>query len=113
MGFLRSSGIRRGRAGRRRIRWACCAIPRIRRWRRLLFGLGLGRLELLDEVVGSREGSGPIDMTITGNGRFLYVLNASDGSVGMFRINPDGSLGSLGVVDELLDVPFAQGIVGH
>jgi 6-phosphogluconolactonase (cycloisomerase 2 family) len=66
---------------------------------------------LLEEEAGF--GNAPIDMTITGNGRFLYVLNARDGTVGMFRINPDGSLSDLGVVAELLAAPFAQGIVGH
>jgi len=71
---------------------------------------GKGRLVLLNEAAGF--GNAPIDMTITGNGRFLYVLNASDGTVGMFRIKPDGSLGDLGVIGGLPDT-FAQGIAGR
>jgi 6-phosphogluconolactonase len=71
---------------------------------------GSGRLMLLDATAGS--GDKPIDMTTTGNGRFLYVLNAGDGTVGMFRINPDGSLEDLGAIDGLPET-FAQGIVGR
>jgi 6-phosphogluconolactonase len=71
---------------------------------------GSGRLMLLTEAAG--VGNAPIDMTTTGDGRFLYVLNARDGTVGMFRINPDGSLGDLGVIGGLPDT-FAQGIVEH
>jgi 6-phosphogluconolactonase len=69
-------------------------------------------LELLDAVAG--EGNGPIDLTTAGDGRFLYVLNGNDGTVGMFRINADGSLGDLGVIKILPDsFAFAQGIAGH
>lgn len=70
---------------------------------------GSGRLMLLDETAGS--GDKPIDMTTAGNGRFLYVLNAGNGTVGMFRINPDGSLTDLGAIVGLPEI-FAQGIVG-
>jgi 6-phosphogluconolactonase len=71
---------------------------------------GKGRLVLLDAAAGS--GNGPIDLTTTGNGLFLYVLNASAGTVGIFRINPDGSLQDLGVMGGL-PRPFTQGIVGR
>lgn len=71
---------------------------------------GKGRLRLLNETAGS--GNLPIDMTTADNGRFLYVLNASDGTVGMFRIKADGSLDVLGVIGGLPDT-FAQGLAGH
>jgi DNA-binding beta-propeller fold protein YncE len=69
-----------------------------------------GRLALLDKAAGF--GNRPIDMTTAGKGRFLYALNANDGTVGMFRINRDGSLYDLGVIAGLPS-PFAQGIAGH
>jgi 6-phosphogluconolactonase len=71
---------------------------------------GKGRLVLLDQIAGT--GNKPIDMTTAGNGRFLYVLNALDGTVGMFRIKRDGSLNDLGAIDGLPS-PFAQGIAGY
>jgi 6-phosphogluconolactonase len=71
---------------------------------------GSGRLILLNATAGS--GDKPIDMTTTGNGRFLYVLNAENGTVGMFRIKHDGSLKDLGTIDGLPET-FAQGIVGR
>jgi 6-phosphogluconolactonase len=71
---------------------------------------GKGRVVLLDQTAGS--GNKPIDMTTAGNGRFLYVLNAFDGTVGMFRIKSDGSLNNLGTIGGLPN-PYAQGIVGY
>ena len=68
------------------------------------------RLELLDAEAGG--GFGPIDLTTVDNGRFLYVLNANDGTVGMFRIKSDGSLVDLGTVDGL-PIPSAQGIAAY
>ena len=55
------------------------------------------------------RGGGPIDMATTFSGRFLYVLNANDGTVGAFRILPHGGLKSLGAAGQL-SVPYAQGI---
>jgi 6-phosphogluconolactonase len=54
-----------------------------------------GTLALLDPngrtgVTG--EGSAPIDMAITDNGRFLYTLNSGTRTIGVFRIDNDGSL---------------------
>jgi 6-phosphogluconolactonase (cycloisomerase 2 family) len=63
-----------------------------------------GSVELLDEdgrtgVTG--DGSTPIDMAITDAGRFLYSLNAGNGTIGVFRIHHDGSLTAR---------PFASGL---
>jgi 6-phosphogluconolactonase (cycloisomerase 2 family) len=54
-----------------------------------------GTLTLLDAdgrtgVTG--PGSTPLDMAITGDGRYLYSLNAGDGTLGAFRVAADGSL---------------------
>lgn len=69
-----------------------------------------GVLVLLEEVAGT--GNRPIDLITTVNGRFLYVLNANDGTIGMFQIKPDGSLKDLGTIGGL-PAPFAQGIAAR
>src|SRR5437667_6241187 len=40
-------------------------------------------------------GSKPIDMALTANSRFLYVLNSGNNTLSVFRVNQDGSLDSL------------------
>jgi hypothetical protein len=55
-----------------------------------------GTLALLDpngRTGLTGEGSTPIDLVITGNGRFLYTLNGGTRTIGVFRIDNDGSLG--------------------
>jgi len=57
-----------------------------------------GRLSLLnaDGVTGvTGAGSGPIDMAMSGNSRFLYVLNGRNGTISTFRVNANGSLQSI------------------
>lgn len=71
---------------------------------------GTGNVSLIDDVAGT--GDLPLDLTTTADGRFLYVLNAGDGTVGMFRIRFDGSLADLGAVNGL-PTPYAQGIVAR
>ena len=66
-----------------------------------------GRLTLLNAEAGS--GNLPIDLGTTICGRFLYVLNAGDGTIGMFRIKSNGTLIDLGSIDAGLSI-FAQGI---
>jgi 6-phosphogluconolactonase (cycloisomerase 2 family) len=56
---------------------------------------GSGRLALRDAdgrtgVTG--DGSGPIDMALTRNSRFLYSLNSGNGSIGGFQVSEDGGL---------------------
>ena len=60
-------------------------------------------------VANAASGNKPIDMAITAGGRFLYVLNAGDGSVGAFRIWPFGRIEDLGSVAGL-PLLYAQGI---
>jgi 6-phosphogluconolactonase (cycloisomerase 2 family) len=68
---------------------------------------GSGQLRLKDADAAS--GNKPIDMAATADGRFLYTLNAADGTVGAFRISPYGFLRSLGTATGL-PLLFAQGI---
>lgn len=49
-----------------------------------------------DGITGNiGAGSKPIDMALTANSRFLYVLNSGNNSLSAFRVNQDGSLDSL------------------
>lgn len=70
---------------------------------------GQGSLSIIDEQAG--EGDLPLDLDVTTNGRFLYVLNAGDESIGMFRITSKGNLIDLGRTSaaEHLEL-YAQGM---
>ena len=69
-----------------------------------------GSLDLREAVAAS--GNKPIDMAVTDNGKYLYILNAEEGTVGAFRISPKGGLEDLGTV-EGLSLGYAQGIVAR
>ena len=43
-----------------------------------------------------RAGSTNLDMAITADGKFLYTLDAGTGTIGIFGIQKDGALTSLG-----------------
>ena len=42
-------------------------------------------------------GSGPLDVAFTDDGRFLYTLNAANGTISSYQLNADGSLAEVGV----------------
>ena len=69
-----------------------------------------GELSLLNKAAG--EGNGNLDLSVAGDDRFLYVLNAKGGTIGMFQISPNGSLIDLGTVAGGLSI-FAQGIAAR
>lgn len=71
---------------------------------------GSGRIRLTDADAAS--GNKPIDIAATADGRFLYTLNATDGTVGIFGISPYGTLKNLGTVPGL-PLLFAQGIAAR
>jgi 6-phosphogluconolactonase (cycloisomerase 2 family) len=53
-----------------------------------------GSIELLDadgRTAGTGDGSAPIDVALTGSGRFLYSLNSGTNTIGAFRLRADGS----------------------
>lgn len=70
-------------------------------------GLRLGR----DGAISLREasgasavmpaGSGPTDLALSGNGRFLYVLRGGAGQVAAYRVSSDGALAFVDTVDGL------------
>lgn len=71
---------------------------------------GTGQLTLLNGAAGAAKT--PLDMATAPNGRFLYALDPGNKGVDLFRIEPDGSLTSLGSVDADLSL-FAQGIAAR
>jgi 6-phosphogluconolactonase len=72
---------------------------------RVNFGSGNVLLKDADAASGNK----PIDMATTPDGRYLYALNAADGTVGAYRISPFGFLTDLGRTAGL-PLLFAQGI---
>ena len=67
-----------------------------------------GGLSLLESggVTALTEAT-PIDVAVSNNDHFLYVLNAGSGSISQYRIGSDGALKPLGAVGG-----FAAGAVG-
>jgi 6-phosphogluconolactonase len=73
-----------------------------------------GSLQLLDTdgrtgVTG--DGSHPVDMTQSGDGRFLYSLNNGNGTISGFRVQDDGSLEPVTVVNGIST--SAAGLAGR
>ena len=66
-----------------------------------------GALNLLEADAGS--GHAPVDLATTRSGRYLYVLNAANGTIGAFHVFPSGRLAALGEVPGL-PAAYAQGI---
>ena len=63
-----------------------------------------GKLSLLNAngiTATTGAGSGPIDMALTKNSKFLYTLNGGNGSIGIFRVGNRGSLTEVGNVPGL------------
>lgn len=69
------------------------------------YGIAIdGQIALLDDdgrTAITGDGSTPIDLAVTGNGQFVYSLNAGTHTIGAFRIGADGSLTPL---------PFTSGL---
>lgn len=58
-----------------------------------------GSLTLLDAQAGlTGDGSSPIDMALTRDGRFLLALGATSSMIHAFSVNSDGSLDPVGAV---------------
>ncbi len=72
-----------------------------------------GEVALRIAVAASAPGTTPIDTSVTPDGRFLYTLNASTGTVGMFRVSPDGTLTDIGEIGGLPASAGAQGIAAR
>jgi 6-phosphogluconolactonase (cycloisomerase 2 family) len=61
-------------------------------------------------VVGSNPvGSGNLDIAISSDGKYIYTLNSAAGTIGVFAIQPDGTLNN---VDEIQGLPKSVGFNG-
>jgi len=63
-----------------------------------------GNLMLLDTDGVTAQlpaGSGPLDLSLTDNGKFLYTLNSANGTISGYALNADGSLTELGIFNGL------------
>jgi 6-phosphogluconolactonase (cycloisomerase 2 family) len=73
-----------------------------------------GSLELLNadgRTAVTGDGSHPVDMAQSHDGRFLYSLANGNGTLNAFRVRPDGSLESVMVVNGI--PTSAAGLAGH
>jgi 6-phosphogluconolactonase len=50
-----------------------------------------------------------VDIAVSADGKFVYTINSQSGNVGMFAINPDGTLTNLGQAG---DLPKSAGFNG-
>jgi 6-phosphogluconolactonase len=61
-------------------------------------------------VVGTNPpGSTNLDIAISADGKFLYTLNSGEGTIGVFAIQPDGTLNN---VTEVGGLPKTAGFNG-
>jgi len=70
-----------------------------------------GNLVLINGAAGT--GNTPLDLSTTRNGRFLYALDPTNGTIDMFKIEGDGSLTNLGAINAVELSIFAQGIAAR
>ena len=74
---------------------------------------GAGQLRLLSgDGVSARTDGGPIDISATPDGRFLYELNGTGGTLGIYRVASDGSLTKTGSVAGLRAFDGVNGMQG-
>jgi len=77
-------------------------------------GFTIGSAGALTPIAGTIVGSNPngstnLDITISGDGKFLYSLNGEVGTVGVFAIQPNGTLVE---VTQIPGLPAAAGFNG-
>jgi 6-phosphogluconolactonase (cycloisomerase 2 family) len=74
---------------------------------------GRGQLRLLSgDGVSARTDGGPIDIAATPGGRFLYELNGTGGTLGIYEVASDGSLTKTGSVTGLRAFDGINGMQG-
>jgi 6-phosphogluconolactonase (cycloisomerase 2 family) len=72
-----------------------------------------GQLHLLSPGgVSARTDGGPIDIAATPTGRFVYELNGTGGTLGIYEVGPDGSLTKTGSVTGLRAFDGINGMQG-
>jgi 6-phosphogluconolactonase (cycloisomerase 2 family) len=59
------------------------------------------------------DGSAPLDLDLSRNGKFLYVLKAGAGSIGTFVVAADGKLEALPDTPGLVPASSSQGLAAY
>lgn len=75
-----------------------------------------GSLRLLDSdgrTAITGDGSAPLDLHLSRNGTFLYVLKAGAGSIGAFAVAADGKLEALPDTPGLVPASSSQGLAAY
>ncbi len=65
------------------------------------FAVGAGSQLTLAQEVAAKPGNGPTDLALSGNSRFLFVLDSGDGAIAGFAVHTDGSLVAISTVSGL------------
>jgi len=76
------------------------------------FSIGLGGTltPIAGTVVGTNpEGSTNLDVTVSGDSKYVFTLNSSSGTIGVFAIQSNGALSN---VDEIGGLPRSVGVNG-
>ena len=47
------------------------------------------------------DGAANLDLSVSGDGKYLYTLNSGLGTIGVYSINSDGTLKNLGDIEGL------------
>ncbi len=68
---------------------------------RIRFDGTIALLQADGRTVDLGPGSAPIDMALSVNGRYLYVLNSGSSTISALRVNADGTLGLLAAIGGL------------
>jgi 6-phosphogluconolactonase len=67
-----------------------------------------------NSIVGvTGAGTLPLDMGVSHDGRFIYSLEVGAGTIGIFKVNANGTLTSLGTSGSFAPVSGFQGIAVH
>jgi 6-phosphogluconolactonase (cycloisomerase 2 family) len=65
-------------------------------------------------VVGTNpSGSTNLDIAVSADGKFLYTLNSGTGTIGIFGIQPDGTLNKVGEAEGLAQATGFNGIAAN
>ena len=62
-------------------------------------------------IVGDNpQGSTNLDIAISSDGKFVYTPNSGSGDIGIFEIEPDGTLNNLGIAGQFAKSEGFNGI---
>ncbi len=66
------------------------------------YAIGTGSQLTLSQEIAAKPGTGPTDLALSSNSRFLYVLDSGDGAIAAFAVGLNGSLSGIATVTGLV-----------